>query len=372
MQPSAGNDLGVADSAFWKQPFRVPASSNPDTATAQTIDIMTGHIRDSARDTLVQQTAGNAALQFGGFAGGEGRAQLAGAAWWWCKTFIRFVHHELILRQRLGEAGHLQGLIAPEVLVRMDRPEGDCAIFTECVCSFLRVLGVPYEIVTVAVNPNEPEIFSHVFAYAVLEDGTRLPLDASHGDYPGWQVPGSHVSRRQVWDENGRKVPDRGSRFDGLHNYGIRAGLGDPCNSSDADYDYFSCTAYGNVPFTGNPAPLFPGSGACTCVNGTCIEDGNSCSTAAPAGGIVVPATGSAAWANLSAQLAKQGMSVIQMQNLKPGMVIRPDGTILQQNPGYAVPTIFGQTFGGAAGGSNLLIYGALGLGALLLFMGKK
>jgi hypothetical protein len=255
----------------------------------------------------------------------------------------------------------------------MDRPEGDCAIFTECVCSFLRVLGVPYEVVTVAVNPNEPDIFSHVFAYAVLEDGTRLPLDASHGDYPGWQVPGSHVSRRQVWDENGRKVSDKGSRFDGLHNYGIRAGLGDPCNSSDADYDYFSCTAYGNVPFTGTPGPVFPGQGACTCVNGTCIEDGNSCSTGAPSQ-IVVPATGSAAWANLSAQLAKQGMSVIQMQNLKPGMVIRPDGTILQQNPGYSVPTVFGTGINqalGTSGNTGLILAGVAAVG-LLLFMGKK
>jgi len=360
------HDTDVASKDFWKRPYRVAASSDPDTATAQTVQIMCGHIQDGANDSAVQAAAARAVQQFAGFASagnpGADDATLAAAAWWWCKTYITFVHHEFILRQRLGEAGHLQGLIAPEVLVRMKRPEGDCAIFTECVCAFLKVFGIPYEIVTVAVNPREPEIFSHVYAYAVLGDGARLPLDASHGDYPGWQVPSSHQSRRQVWDESGAPVSDKGSRFDGLHNYEW-AGLGDVCNTADADYDWASCMAYGNNPYT-LPQPSFPAPGACTCVNGTCIEDGNSCSTPG-SGGIVVPPQSSSSWPAVAAALAKQGFTIAQMNALKPGVVVRPDGTVLQQNPGYAVPTIFGQSFSSIGGGGNMLLY--LGLGAVLL-----
>lgn len=174
VQPFAGETSGAApigSAQFWKQPYRVPASSDPDTATAQTIGIMCGHIRNGASDELVKQTARRALDQFGGLQGFGNAGSIGAAAFWWCKTYVKFVHHEFIIRQMLGEAGHLQGLIAPEVLVRMERPEGDCAIFTECVAAFLTAFGVPFEIVTVAVNPDEPEIFSHVYLYEVLPSG---------------------------------------------------------------------------------------------------------------------------------------------------------------------------------------------------------
>jgi len=232
MQPLAADPRGapIGSPQFWRQPFRVPAAADPEQLTTQTIHIMCGHIRNAAQDPLVQETAGRAVQQFAGLSGSTDAAAIAGAAWWWCKLFVKFVHHELIARRRIGEAGHPQSLIAPEVLVRMKKPEGDCAIFSECMAAFLSVFGVPWELVTVAVNPREPDIFSHVYLYAVLEDGTRLPLDASHGKYPGWQVPSVDVFRRQVWDEDGEPVADQGSRFDGLHNYWYKPGAseGDP------------------------------------------------------------------------------------------------------------------------------------------------
>jgi hypothetical protein len=168
---------------------------------------MAGHVRHAAGDPIVRETAQRAFDQFGKLHGAADARAIAESAWWWCKVYLTFVHHEFIIRQRLGEAGHLQGLISPEVLVRMDKPEGDCAIFSECLGAFLTSFGVPFEFVTVAANPNEPGIFSHVFVYAVMPDGQRLPLDASHGKYPGWQVPSAHVSRRQVWPVTARPWP---------------------------------------------------------------------------------------------------------------------------------------------------------------------
>lgn len=361
------NLAGFEAPDFWQRPERVIASSDPDTATAQTIRIMCQHVRTAAQDELVGQTARSAAGQFSGLGAIDGPGALASAAWWWCKLYIKFVHHENILRSRLGEAGHLQGLISPEVLVRMDRPEGDCAIFSECLCAFLRVFGIPYEFVTVAVNPREPEVYSHVYVYAVLPDGSRLPLDASHGLYPGWQVPSSDVSRRQVWDASGQPVADHGSRFDGLHNYQLR-GLGDPCVPGDQDYDPQFCADSSGATSTGDFGPLCPAS---------MIQVGNSCVSAggtppyvdsggAPYSGPVytAPSQNSAQWAQFAASLAKSGLTLAQINSIQPGTVVSANGAILRQNPGYSVPVGSGIPLSTSLGGNTMLYLGA---GLLLL-----
>lgn len=375
MQPSAVDLAGsppIESPEFWARPFRVPASPDSDTATAQTIEIMAGHVRAAARDRLVQETARRALDQFGGLAsagagGTDGGIRspevtaraIAGAAFWWCKVYVRFVHHEFIIRQRLGESGHLQGLISPDVLVRMNNPEGDCAIFSECVAAFLTALGVPCEFVTVAVNPNEPQIFSHVYLYAVMPDGSRLPLDASHGLYPGWQVPSSDVSRRQVWDASGNPVADRGSRFDGLHNYGMRQGLGDVCNPMDADYDYNFCVsqaaALGQEPAIDTGAAFV------------------DYTTGQPYSGTTytAPSQNSAQWASFASSLAKMGFDLAKINAIQPGTVVSANGAILRQNPGYAVGTSTGIT-ANLGMSTTTLVIGGLGLLAVLfLFSGK-
>jgi hypothetical protein len=363
----------------------VAASSDPDTATAQTIAIMCGHVRKASSDEVVKQTAGRAAQQFAGLAGTDGQDaySLATAAFWWCKVFVKFVHHELIIRQHLGEAGHLQGLISPEILVRMQQPEGDCAIFTECVCAFLRVFGIPYEIITVAVNPQEPETFSHVYLYAVLPDGTRMPIDASHGDYPGWQVPSSHVSRRQVWDAAGNPIADQGSRFDGLHNYGLRGGLGDVCDPSAPDFDLSACdllSAAGQLvacsdgtmaaSAAGCPAPAIVGNSV-LCSDGvtwapsaaSCPGGQGSIAYTAPSG---TPANNSAQWAAFSTALLKSGLTLAEIQAIQPGTVVSANGAILRQSTGVSVGTSLG-----TMSTSTLLIGGVVIL-VLLMSMGKR
>jgi hypothetical protein len=357
----------VGSAEFWRRPYRTPITGDPDTDTALIVADMCGHVRGAAADELVQAFAQGAFHQFGGLASisawsgvAESRAArraIAESAWWWCKSYIRFVHHENILRRRLGEAGHLQGLIAPEILVRMDRPEGDCAIFSECLAAFLRVHGIPYEFVTVAVNPEEPDEYSHVFVYAILEDGRRLPLDASHGTQPGWQVPSRDVFRRQVWDADGAPVPDRGSRFDGLHNYGLRSGLGD---TGDFGGEF---TPDATTTTTLN----YPGMPTGTPSDSTWQE--------LPAE-IAVPQQNTAAWANLAAVLAKGGFTLAQLQAIPPGTVINPSGQIIRQSPGYAVPVGAGtqiqSPFGSASFGSMLPWLLLIGGGVLLMSMGRR
>jgi hypothetical protein len=354
---------------------RVDASPDPDEATAQTIGIMSGHIRKGATDALVAAAASEALTQFGvlafGLGGQDEQRRIAESCWWWCKNNIKFVHHESLLRRYLGEAGHLQGLIAPDILIRMDRPQGDCAIFTEMLCAMLRVAGVPYEIVTVAVNPSEPEIFSHVYPRAVLNDGRRLPLDASHGAYPGWQVPSSDVTRVQVWDESGNPIGDRGSRFDGLHNYGMR-GLGAPGDCLGYA-ETGECLAYD----TSTPVlPIPPTTG----VQDYCAMFPGGCGPSAPIGGgptvpaITAPSQNSAQWASFANALVKQGFTLAEINAIQPGTVVQANGAILRQNPGYAVGTPTSALNLGAGLSSSTLMLGGLALAGLFLVsnMGKR
>jgi len=368
---------------FWGRPYRVEASSDPDTAVSQVVGIMASHVRNAATDDAVRQYARSAAFQFGGLSGDTSDANrvAAVACWWWAKLYIKFVHHETLMRQILGESDNFQGLIAPEILVRMDKPEGDCAIFSELIAAFLRALGVDYEFVTVAVNPREPGVYSHVYLYAVMQDGTRVPLDASHGDYPGWQVPSSRVTRRQVWDADGRPVPDRSSRFEGLGMYGLR-GLGDACDPTDTvNYNSALCAA-----MTG-ATPSGTSSQPCTCVNGTCLEDGNSCSSlfttptptvqqtlAANPGSTVVPSqNNAAAWAAFSQAALKDGFTLAAINSMPAGTVISPNGQIIRQATGLAVPV--GNTTGilstSGLSSSTILMFGGLALVGLI-FMGGR
>jgi hypothetical protein len=325
---------------------------------------MCQHVKNGANDYAVREAALGAMHQFSGLTGATVECSddlaLAGAAWWWCKVYVKFLHHEFIIRERLGELGHLQGLISPEVLVRMKRPEGDCAVFSECVAAFLTVFGIPYEFVTVAVNPNEPEIFSHVYLYAVLPDGRRLPLDASHGEYPGWQVPSSHVSRIQVWDSDGNPVQDQGSRFDGLHNYGLRGMRG---FGQVEGVDPSTGESYGPPVDTGsyvNPTQVFgPDLG----------YQGNwSTDTGTQYSGPTYQApsqSNSAAWAAFANSL-KGVLTLAEINAIQPGTVVGANGQILRQNPGYAVGTPTGALNLGSGFSTQTLVVGVLIVGAIL------
>ena len=378
MTPSA---IGLP-SGFWGRPYRVEASSDPDTAVSQVVAIMAGHVRNAATDTAVPEYARSAALQFGGLSGDTSDANrvAAVACWWWAKLYIKFVHHETLMRQIIGESGNFQGLIAPEILVRMDKPEGDCAIFTELIAAFLRTLGVDYEFVTIAVNPREPGVFSHVYLYAVMQDGARLPLDASHGDYPGWQVPSSRVTRRQVWNADGQPVPDRASRFEGLGMYGLR-GLG----TTICDADGANCYDDGlpDLPASGGTCPGSPGCpgyidpSVNAAINASATAANNTAAIqqtlAANPGSYAAPSqSNSAAWAAFSQQALKDGFTLAAVNSMAPGTVINPNGQIIRQATGLAVPV--GTTTGilsTSGSSSTILMFGGLALVALL-FMGGR
>lgn len=228
------------------------ASSDPYQATAQTVRYMCSLINRSTDPDIITRAWQDAAQRFGGITGGS----KARCAWWYAKTLLTFVHHQQLLQAWLGKADELQLLIEPAAVLKMADPKGDCAVYTTLICALLTVAGVGWEIVTVAVDPHQPDIFSHVYPRAILADGQRLPLDASHGKFAGWEVPAERVTRKQIWDQAGNAIEDQDSGYRGLHGVNMR-GLGCPCRAGlgddvvvDTSGIYTDVTG-GNYDFTG-------------------------------------------------------------------------------------------------------------------------
>lgn len=356
--------LETDSSEFRKRAPRVNLSEDPDTATIQTVQEMCRQIHHAAKDPVVIQIARRAVQTMRGGPGwalkydADDARRAADSCWWWCKLTLKFRHHSSMFEtwsRDLGDPGtKLQLLIAPDVLVRMRRMEGDCAIYTMMLCAMLEALGLHWQIVTIACDRSQPGIFSHVCARS-----NGVTLDASHGSGPGWQVPAYDTFRLWVFDQSGNRIQD--SKFSGLHAYRNTKrgmwGMGDVCNSSDPDYDYATCMGYGGDVYSSQAINYPPGG---------------SSSTATPAGSITAPAQNSAQWAVFASNLAKMGFTLAQINAIQPGTVVGPNGQILRQNPGYAVPAGGTASFNSALGG-NTLVYVGLGLVAVFaLMMGRR
>ncbi len=360
---SAGAVPSPMSRAFLDRAERITASDDDDTATAQVVERMTQHIQTAAADPYFQAFARDLVLRLRGGPGFDQSIRdpfssvecIASSAWWWCKLHLKFVHHNKLMHwYNLGGGGY-QLLISPQVIVaglhdaspdiRERSRRGDCAIYTMMCAAILQACGVPYEIVTVAVNPNQPDIFSHVFLYAVLPDGRRLAIDASHGKYPGWSAPAEHRTRTQVWNSSAVPVADRAGRFRGLHSFVMRPGLGQEPGESSVDL-----------------SALYPGGVS---------PAGADWSTPSP-----VPIVGNTApgydYGALFGGLAKQGLDLV-------GRMVAPsttytrnrDGSVSLVTPGSSPSAVAAAATGvnitGAGGGSLLWIGG--GVVALFVIM---
>jgi hypothetical protein len=168
--------------------------TDSDEATAQTVRYMSSLVKHSLSDPIIGQAWQDAWDRFHAIAFDDEVA----CAWWYAKYLIKFVHHQELLRDWLFSLDDLQLLISPEALLKMVNPKGDCAIFTTLIQALLSYRGIPWETVTVAVSPLAPDLYTHVYAQAIRPDGSRMPLDASHGKYPGWEAPPSRVFKKKL------------------------------------------------------------------------------------------------------------------------------------------------------------------------------
>lgn len=235
-----------------RHPGRYQTSADPFEATHETVIYMCQLVGDSLEDGIVQ-VATQQAEQWAQMP----RQDWAGI-WWWVKQHLQFVHHSKMLGEWIGMPDELQLLIRPDALLKMKAPKGDCAVYTMLVCAMLDSAGVPWEIVTVAVDPRMPGVFSHVYPRAILPDGSRVVLDASHGKWPGWEVPAERVTAKQVWTSDGAPIDDLDSGYRGLHgmDYMYPSGMGD---DGTTVYDPSTDTLDIFPPAT-DPGYLAPGS----------------------------------------------------------------------------------------------------------------
>lgn len=105
----------------------------------------------------------------------------------------------------IGEQDVVEAIVRPiDMAQYVDRGMaiGDCDDFSMYLAALLKANGVPCSFATVAADEKAPDQFSHVYVVA-YPDGERLPLDASHGPYAGWEVPNRFGKYREwpVWDK---------------------------------------------------------------------------------------------------------------------------------------------------------------------------
>ena len=124
--------------------------------------------------------------------------------WRTIKPLLRFRQDSEIARglkiddARLGDV--VEVFIRPldqELLIRT-QGQGfeDCDGFVLYGAALLTALGIKVKLVTVAADPEDASRYSHVYLAAYL-DGRRVPLDFSHGQYPGWEC--QHLGRKREW-----------------------------------------------------------------------------------------------------------------------------------------------------------------------------
>jgi hypothetical protein len=165
--------------------------------TAMTVRTMGRHITDALSDPIINQVASTACEQ----------ASPVFSLWWWVKQAVKFKQDDALILKLFGERDHYELLISPPVLLRMPVPQGDCDDFTMLLSALLICAGYRVRIVTIECDPRRPGEYSHVYA-ETLANGRWVPMDASHGKFPGWEVPAQDIRRKTSWSLDGHVVED--------------------------------------------------------------------------------------------------------------------------------------------------------------------
>jgi hypothetical protein len=127
------------------------------------------------------------------------------AVFYFVKKRLEFVRDEDTVQPfsgsiQPGDGVLVEALVRPrDMSVLSGRKMGDCDDFSMYTASLLLALGIPVSFVTVAASPDSDD-FSHVYV-AAYPNGVRVPLDTSHGQYPGWETKSSH--RVKEWEIGG-------------------------------------------------------------------------------------------------------------------------------------------------------------------------
>lgn len=330
-------DLSKLPAGWQPIPERIQSSlTDSELSTQQTVAKMCELIREGAADPSIQSIAQTL--------GADGSVRsICWDAFWFCKHKIRFALDESAVLAMFGERNQVDFMMSPPVLLAMKRPAGDCDDFTMLCCALLECRGIPWEIVTLACDRDDPRRWSHVYCRAILPDGRRLALDPTNGKYLGWQVPRRDVYRWQYWNRDGQPVDGPASIRDlRMHAYARRRGVGDILDSSGQTPADWGFDIGGSL-----------GSG----IDRSTYDPSGGVWSAAQAGG----STGGFNWQSLLPSLTKIGGQIGTLAVMPRGSYITTDarGNTVVSNTGLPVAS---------SGSGNLIFYGALALAAVLIF----
>lgn len=185
--------------SFWGAPVQISvASTSPtdnDRSTRETISQMIYVSRVCSQSPVINNVVAGLVKQLPRNAG---KTDLVRKIFWFVKNHIVFREDESILANELGYGDPVQELlISPVSLLSMPQPQGDCDDFSMLVASLCLASRVHCWFVTIAVDEQQPDRWSHVYCM-VETDGVMYPIDASHGNCPGWQTD-RQIFKRGEW-----------------------------------------------------------------------------------------------------------------------------------------------------------------------------
>lgn len=171
-----------------------------DGQTAAVIGLMKGYVQEDARHPILLKDLQQALASRPDLPAHE-------AIFWWVKDRVRFVRDEDTVQpwQQGTDLPVVEALIRPVDMVVMCgggascQRTGDCDDFSMYTAALLTAAGIDAAFATVAAS-SESTDFSHVYVVA-YPNGTRVPLDTSHGAYPGWET--NQARRIQEWPVGG-------------------------------------------------------------------------------------------------------------------------------------------------------------------------
>lgn len=335
------------------QPEQIPSSlDDTDDSTRKTVEAMCRHIAKAQSDPWFLSIAH-------GITESSDLADKVSGAFLLCKAAIKFKRDEESAWTLCKKINAIDFLIEPRVQARImqspsilgrkmamtTRAEGDCDEFTMFSLACLKALGLNSEIVTVAVDPERPGYWSHVYGQVILPDGRRMALDCSPaGKFPGWEVPDRDVQRKQAWALDGSMSYSTPASKDlGLHAYiprrranRGRRGVGDDTLGMVADPVTPDSWFAANFD---TPLSIDPTTGART--------------------------GGTFNWNSLLQNLTKVGGNLATIALTPKGAAVRTDanGNLIVSNTG--LPASFASLTSG--GGSSLLLWGGIALAVLLV-----
>ena len=177
--------LGAYGAALNGQRFStVDTSFDPETQVADTMPLIQRYASEDSQSDLVRQVAG----RYAAIMPQASRADIAFRA---TQDHLFFQNDQQIANQNVPGFPDfvVEVLRRPQDVILLSHLEGrkvagDCDDHSMFAAAVGAALGGEVKFITVAGDPSEPGVLSHIY---VTIDG--VPVDASHGDYAGWEAP---------------------------------------------------------------------------------------------------------------------------------------------------------------------------------------